>query len=105
MNRNFKLILNPQIYVDIQHQVNYYHLKTKSHALGKRFTKVVLSEIKRLKKHAFQYEVKYDDIRCLPIPNFPFRVHFRINEQENIVKIEAIISTHENPEKWIERTS
>jgi hypothetical protein len=101
MIRNFKLEFNPQIHTDIQQQVDYYKKETKSQELGKRFAQTVKTEVLRLKKHALQYEVKYDDVRCLPIPKFPFRAHYRVNENDNIVKIEAIISTSENPSKWI----
>lgn len=44
-------------------------------------------------------------MRCLPIPKFPVRVHYRVNEIENTVKVEAIIGTSENPEKWIKLES
>ena len=101
MKHNFKLKFNSQIHKDIQHQVDYYFKETKSHELGKRFTKTVKTEIQRLKKYALQYEVKYDDIRCLPIPKFPFRAHYRLNEKENTVKVEAIISTSISPDSWV----
>jgi len=86
MKYNFKLEFNPQIHTDIQHQVDYYKKETKSHVLGKRFAKTVKKEVLRLKKYALQYEVKYDDIRCLPIPKFPFRAHYSVNEKNNTVK-------------------
>ena len=101
MKHNFKLEFNPQIQDDIQQQVDYYKKETKSHELGKRFAQTVKTEVLRLKKHALQYEVKYDDIRCLPIPKFPFRAHYRVNTKDNTVKVEAIISTSESPAKWI----
>ena len=101
MRHNFKLEFNPQIYIDIQHQVDFYRNKTKSNTLGKRFLKAVKNEVSRLKNHALQYEVKYDDVRCLPITKFPFRVHYRINETENTVKVEAIIGTSESSDKWL----
>lgn len=58
MKHNFKLEFNPQIYIDIQQQVNYYSKETKSNTLGKRFAKAVKNEVFRLKNCALQYEVK-----------------------------------------------
>ena len=101
MKHNFKLEFNPQIYIDIQQQVDYYRKETNSNTLGKRFAKAVKNEVFRLKNYALQYEVKYDDVRCLPIPKFPVRAHYRVNETENSVKVEAIIGTSESPDKWI----
>ena len=103
MKHNFKLEFNPQIQEDIQHQVDYYKKETKSHELVKRFAQTVKAEVLRLKKHALQYEVKYDNIRCLPIPKFPFRAHYSVNKKDNTVKVEAIISTSESPSKWIKK--
>lgn len=103
MKRHFKLEFNPNIQFDIQHQVYYYYRETQSHELGKRFVKVVKKELLRLKKHALQYEIKYDDIRCLPIPKFPFRAHYRVDEKNHSVKVEALISTHQSPDKWVKR--
>lgn len=65
MKRHFKLEFNPNIQFDIQHQVDYYYKETQSHELGKRFVKVVKKEFIRLKKHALQYEIKYDDVAYL----------------------------------------
>ena len=104
MNRNFRIHINPQVYVDIQNQVDYYRKVTKSHKLGKRFAKTVGQEINRLKEVALHYEIKYDDIRCLPIPKFPHRAHFRLDEIENTVWVEAIIGTSENPDEFSLRT-
>lgn len=101
MKYNFKLEFNPQIYIDIQRQVDYYKKTTKSHVLGKRFFKTVKNEVLRLNKHALLYEIKYDDIRCLPIPKFPFRAHYRVNVNDNTVRVEAIISTSLSPDKWV----
>ncbi|MGB1004645.1 MAG: hypothetical protein ACPGVC_10460 [Salibacteraceae bacterium] len=98
MSKTYKLIFNPQVYLDIQNQVDYYFDETKSHSLGKRFVNAVKLELLKLEQNALHYEIKYDDIRCLPIPKIPCRAHFRVIE--NIVWVEVIIGTKENPKKW-----
>lgn len=104
MRRNFKLHFNPQIRADIQKVVDYYRRETGSDELGKRFIKTVNTELKRLKKSALYYQVRYDDIRFLPIPPFSFMAHYRVDKKNNIASIEAIIHTSENPNRWKERT-
>ena len=103
MNLNFKLEFHPHVSIDIQEQVDYYRKETQSSELGKRFIKAIKIEVERLKKYALHYEVKYDAIRCLPIPNFPFRIHYRVNENDGVVKIEAIINTSKNPSNWMKK--
>ena len=104
MTQKFHIQINPQVYFDIQNQVEYYYKVTKSHQLGKRFSETVGKAIKKLETDALHYEVKYDDIRCLPVSKFPYLAHFRVDESLKIVRVEAVISTSENPSKFSLRT-
>ncbi len=104
MKRNFKVRYNPQIYLDIQKTVDHYHRETGNNELGKRFVKTVKTELRRLNKSALHYQIRYDDIRFLPIPSFSFMAHYRVDEESNMVSVEAIIHTSENPDKWKDRT-
>ena len=101
MNKKYTLIFNPQIYVDIQNQVDYYFEETKSHTLGQRFVEALKIGLKKLESNPFLYEVKYSDVRCLPIEKFPHRAHYRIVGTE--VFVEAVFGTKENPVKWKRR--
>lgn len=100
MPRNFKVQYNPQIHLDIQNQVDFYFKKTGDNQLGLRFIKTVKSALKELKSSALHYQIRYDDIRCLPIPVFPFLAHYRVNENSNIVFVDAIFHTSDDPQKW-----
>jgi hypothetical protein len=103
MPRNFTVQYNPQIHQDIQNQVDIYRKKTGNNEQGIRFVKTVRAALKELKPSALHYQIRYDDIRCLPIPVFPFMAHYRVDEGNKTVFVEAIFHTSENPEKWIER--
>jgi hypothetical protein len=43
------------------------------------------------------YEIKYNEIRNIPLEKFPFKVLFRVNEIEKIVFVEAVISDKQDP--------
>jgi hypothetical protein len=60
--------------------------------------------LNRLNRSALHYQVRYDDIWLLPIPPFSFMAHFRVDEENNSVWVEAIIHTSENPDGWRDRT-
>lgn len=95
----FKLKLEPLARLDIQQEINYYNSKQKG--LGKRFHSEVKAAFTAIKKNPF-YQVRYDDVHCLPLKVFPAMVHFTINEKNNTVIIRAIINTHKNPDKnWV----
>jgi len=104
MKRNFELKYNPQIYEDIQRTVDYYYRETGNDELGRRFTKTVKTTIKELNESALHYQIRYDDIRFLPIPPFSHIAHYRVDESKNIVMVEAIIHTSEDPDSWERRT-
>jgi len=104
MKSNFKINYNPQIYADMQKAVDYYRRETGNNELGKRFVETVKSELKKLNKSALHYQVRYDDIRFLPIHSFSVMARYRVNEQTNTVSVEAIIHTSEDPDTWKERT-
>ena len=104
MARNFIVRYNPLIYLDIQKAVDFYTEQTQSHELGQRFVNNAENALAKLKQSALHYQVRYDDIRLLPIPSFPYRAHYQVDEVNNTVFIEAIFHTRENPEEWRART-
>ncbi len=104
MARHWHVRYNPRIYMDIQKAVDFYNEQTHSHELGRRFVNNVETAVSKLNQSAMHFQVRYDDIRLLPIPSFPYRAHYRIDEENNIVFVEAIFHTRENPEEWRTKT-
>lgn len=104
MARNFNVRYNPQIYIDIQKAVDFYSEQTQSHELGQRFVNNTENALAKLKQSALHYQVRYDDIRLFPIPSFPYRAHYRVDEAKNTVFVEAIFHTREDAEEWRART-
>lgn len=104
MPPNFDVRYNPQIYMDIQKAVDFYTEQTQSHELGQRFVNTAENALSKLKQSALHYQVRYDDIRLLPIPSFPYRAHYRVDEENNTVFVEAIFHTREDSEEWRTKT-
>ncbi|MEF8984145.1 MAG: hypothetical protein V5A51_06100, partial [Bacteroidales bacterium] len=71
--------------------------------LGKRFFKTIDKHLSFLKKHYLAFHVRYDKIRCMPVRNFPYMIHYQVKEKEKKISIKAVFSTYENPDKWEER--
>ena len=104
MARNFNVRYNPQIYLDIQKAVDFYTEQTQSHELGQRFVNNAENALAKLKQSALHYQVRYDDIRLLPILSFPYRAHYRVDQANNQVFVEAIFHHKEDPNEWRRRT-
>lgn len=98
MKKKFHVEFNPDFFNDLVLSVEWYN--EHSTKLGDRFYKKVKKQTAKLSTSAFYYAVKYCDIRCMPIENFPYLVHYRVNEETNTIKVEAMFHTSRNPNTW-----
>ncbi|HOY51966.1 MAG TPA: type II toxin-antitoxin system RelE/ParE family toxin [Prolixibacteraceae bacterium] len=97
----FKIVFNPNFQEDITQAVNWYnHQHT---GLGTRFFNIVKKQTAELSTSALHFSIRYDDVRCFRVEKFPYLVHYRVNEQARIVKVEALLHTSRNPELWTTR--
>ena len=95
----FKLFIEPLAKVDIQSQINYYNSKQKG--LGKRFHNEVKTRFSSIKSNPF-YQIRYDNIHCLPLKIFPAMIHYTVDEQNRLIIVRAVINTNKNPKtNWI----
>lgn len=83
---------------DIQKGVDYYN--SEKSGLGNDFYDEVDALIYDIAKSPL-YQIRYKDIRCLPLKRFPFMIHFSVDEKIKVVKVHAIVNTSRNPiEHW-----
>jgi hypothetical protein len=101
MLKKFDLDIEPEALDDIQEAADYYNSKKSN--LGKRFFTSVDKHFEFLKKNYLSFTVRYDDIRCMPVKKFPYMIHYRVLEQQELVSVKAVFCTYEDPEKWGER--
>lgn len=92
----FKIIYNPEVQNDIQTAVDWYN--NQQIGLGKRFLTHLKKHLHSLKKTPFNYAIKYgSNIRCMPLHKFPYLIHFRILENQNLILVEAVFHSSRNP--------
>jgi toxin ParE1/3/4 len=90
----YKIQIEPEAQQDIQDAVRWYNSQQKG--LGRRFYDELKEFIAAL-KHNPLYQIRYDNVRCLPIKKFPYTLHFTINETEKLVVIRAVFHTSRHP--------
>jgi hypothetical protein len=79
-------------------------INKRQKGLGKKFYLDFKTCLKALEINPY-YQIRYDSIRCFPSKKFPFMIHFRVDETAKLVSVEAVISTHMNPEEeWLYET-
>ncbi len=92
----------PDALLDIQEITDWYNEKLPG--LGKRFQNIAIKQINSLKKDPQIYAIRYNEIRCILIKDFPYMAHFFINNEKNRVEVLAVISTDRDPNIWKENT-
>jgi hypothetical protein len=96
----FKIVNTHKAKIDTFEAIEWYNTQTTG--LGKRFYLEVKKQFKILSKNPY-FQIRYEDVRCLPLEKFPYMVHFIIDEEHKRVVILGVISTSRNPKEWEER--
>lgn len=78
--------------MDIQDAYDYY--QDKSFGLGEKFLDALDDAFDLLRINP-NFQIRYDDVHCLPIKRFPYMIHFRI-EGEHVL-VYAILNTSLDP--------
>lgn len=102
MLKKFDLNIEPEALEDIQKAVDWYN--NEKPGLGEVFFKAVDKHFSFLKSNYTACQVRYDDIHCMKVKNFPYMVHYRIMPESKTVSIKAVFHTHRSPNIWQERT-
>ncbi len=98
----YKVKVESDALTDIQEITDWYN--EIQAGLGGRFQKTVVKQINSLNKDPQIFVIRYKEIRCVLVRNFPYMVHFYINTENKTVEILAVISTSRNPKIWEEKT-
>ena len=96
----FKIEIEPEAHQDIQEGIDWYN--EQQAGLGRSFHAEVKTTFKKLKSNPF-FQVRYDEVRCLPLKKFPYMLHFTISEQDKLVVVRAVFNTARDPKIWKNR--
>ena len=80
--------------LEVEEAFLYY--ESKSIALADNFLATYEDTLKTLSNIPF-FEMKYGEIRKIPLKKFPYSIHFRVNEVDKIVSIEAVTCDYQDP--------
>jgi toxin ParE1/3/4 len=98
--RTYRLEIKDEVFDDIQNGIDYYNSGITG--LGRRFFAAVQHEYKAIVKNPF-FQVRYENVRCVPIRKFPCMIHFIVEEEKKRIVVIGIINTYLDPQKWIKR--
>lgn len=96
----YSIDIDPRAIKDIQLAIDYYD--EQQIGLGEKFEKALNQQLLLIEKNPY-FQVRYDDIHCLPLKKFQYMVHFTINEESKTVTVRAIFHTSLSPKIWKKR--
>ena len=82
---------------DVLISAKQYNKKQKG--LGKKFVQRV-KEARKTLAHNPYFVKRYKNIHTVPLEQFPFLVHFVIDERKKMVTIYAVLHTSLNPDRF-----
>ena len=95
---SYKIVNRPAVRIDLLNAIDYY--KAISPDLARKF----LSRIREAREYILQYpigfEVKYKNVRTVLLRQFPFHIHYLIEESTGEIIILAIINSYRNPDDY-----
>ncbi len=97
----YKAIILPLAKQDIKEAAHWYN--ERQPGLGRRFIQHVRQKVNFIRQNPKAVAIRYDDVRTAVLDVFPYMVHFVLDEENKLVIVSAVLSTHQNPNVWKER--
>lgn len=94
---SFVLLIGKQAWLDVQMAIDYY--ENQQRGLGIKFETTLNDHLVSFKLNPF-YAIRYDDVRCLPMQQYPYMIHFTLYETVSEMRIHAVLHTSRNPKIW-----
>jgi plasmid stabilization system protein ParE len=98
LKTNYKVVVLPKAKKDLSKISKWYNIKVNG--LGKRFLDSFELKTKYISQHPKSYAIRYDDIRISVMTDFPFLIHYILDNSKKTIVIIAVFHSSENPEKW-----
>lgn len=99
---SYVIVTLPQVKEDL-FQILYYYQHI-SPTLAQQF----LFRLREAKSHILLsplgFQLKYQDVRTLLLKQFPFHIHYIIDEPQKRIVILAVIHAYKNPQDYTQRT-
>ena len=99
----YKSTILPLAKLDIKEAAKWYN--DRKPGLGKRFTRHVRQKVKFIRQNPKAVAIRYKDTRTALPDTFPYMIHFTMDEEQKLVIVSAVLSTHRDPDMWTERVN
>lgn len=73
----YRFYFSERFKTDIRQARKWYNKQQRG--LGKKFYREVKSSLEAIQK-SHKFQIRYDEVRCLPLKKYPFMVHYTVDD-------------------------
>lgn len=85
----FSIVADPKVKNDLTEARDFLNSRRKG--LGKKFLSEYRNSLKSLQINP-NFQIRYNDIHCLPMKTFKYMIHFAVNDETKSVHICSAIN-------------
>ena len=94
----YKIVFTPGAKEDLRNAAIWYNKQRKG--LGKDFVKRIRERAAEIQDLPLSCQIRYKDIHTAVIEQFPYMMHYWVNEDNKTIYIITILHTSQDPNKW-----
>lgn len=98
---SYTFVNRPSVRLDILNAINYY--KKINPDLAKKFVFRIREAKEYIARSPYGFQVKYKQVRTLLLKQFPYHIHFVIDDSKQQIIVLAIIHAYKNPNDYSNR--
>lgn len=97
----YKSLILPLAKKEILDAARWYN--QQSQGVGRRFSHEVRDNVQYIRRNPTAFGIRYDQVRTAVLKDFPFMIHYTIDEKSKTVIISAVLHTSRDPKEWEKR--
>ena len=94
----YSFVNRPAVKVDIINAADYY--KNISPELAKQFLFRVREAKTFIARTPLGFQIKYNNVRTLLLKQFPYHIHYLIDDSQKQIIVLAVIPAYKNPQDY-----
>ena len=102
LKKNYRPCILNEAKNDMRSAALWYNKQEKG--LGKKFIKRIREKVQNLQPNPLICQVRYKEIHTAIVEQFPYMVHYTIDDTNKIIYVIAVLHTSQNPQIWNDRT-
>jgi plasmid stabilization system protein ParE len=95
---SYTFVIRPAVRADIINPTNYY--KNINPKLAKQFLYRLREAKAYIARTPRRFQIKYKEVPTLLLKQFPYHIHYLIDDTQKLIIILAIIHAYKNPEDY-----